>query len=232
MLLVSNAPVTAIEPGGEILYTIQYRNGSRPLAEFTISNAIPQHVVLAPDSISPGGISNGSNPGDIVSWNVGNLDDNATGSVFYRVQRPGSTPTSTLTITATLTGTPTWTPTPTPTGAATAIYTATLPIATTETWTPTATPSPTSTATPSSALTPSPTLPSASAPTAALGESEKQGYHVGASGAQPAALATDAPIVNGGATATWRFDGQPGQTTSNPATNPSGLWYLPLIHRR
>jgi len=39
-------------------------------------------------------------------------------------------------------------------------------------------------------------------------------------------------ILNAGAMARWRFDGQPGQMTSNSVANPSEIWYLPLIYRR
>lgn len=46
---------------------------------------------------------------------------------------------------------------------------------------------------------------------------------------QPDTLVT---ILNQGATATWRYNGQPGQMTSNRVANPSTLFYLPLLLRR
>jgi hypothetical protein len=42
----------------------------------------------------------------------------------------------------------------------------------------------------------------------------------------------DVVIRNSGATATWRHNGQPGEMTSNPVTNPSELLYLPLTLRK
>jgi uncharacterized repeat protein (TIGR01451 family) len=53
--------------------------------------------------------------------------------------------------------------------------------------------------------------------------------------AQDAARAPDFPnlvtVVNQGATATWRYNGQPGQMTSNPVANPGRIVYLPVMIR-
>jgi photosystem II stability/assembly factor-like uncharacterized protein len=259
MLLLRNDPASAIQPGEEILYTIHYRNGPLPLAQVAISNTIPLHVVLAPDSISPGGVSSGSEPGDVVSWDIGDLAAGAAGSVFYRVQRPASTPTPTLTVTpsATPSATPTPTITPTPTSTATVTPSGTPTPTSTATATPTATPTSTATATPTATPTstatatrtptgtPRTTLPASNAaaplaasappiqasPAAATTNGADQGKRTVVIDAGLGALNDDVTILNAGATARWRFDGRPGQMTSNPAANPSGLWYLPLIYR-
>lgn len=146
-LRLLNEPTGEIAPGGQILYTIEYRNGSVPVQDVRISNTIPEHVVLVPGSISNGGASNGSQPGAEVSWNMGNLAANASGTVSYRVQRPTSTPTPTNTTT------PTPTHTPTPTGTTTVTRTSTP----TPTDTSTATPTPTHTATSTPTRTHTPT---------------------------------------------------------------------------
>ncbi len=54
--------------------------------------------------------------------------------------------------------------------------------------------------------------------------------------AQDVAKAPDFPdlvtVINQGATATWRYSGQPGGMSSNPVANPSQQVYLPVIRRR
>ena len=174
LLTLRNDPVTALEPGNEILYTIDYRNGSTALTEFEISNVIPANVVLVSGSISAGGSATGSTPGSVVRWTIGNLAPNAAGRVSYRVQRPPEpatptftptptrTPTRTATPTATAVGpTATWTPTPTTMATATPTPTATPPGPTaTPTATPpgpTATPTATPTSLPPATSTPTPT---------------------------------------------------------------------------
>lgn len=163
-LVLRNNPVGAIQPGGEILYTITYLNGSQALTDFEIRNTIPNDVQLVTGSISGGGTSNGSIPGSVVSWNIGGLSANATGSVSYSVQRPTLTPTSTHTPTATGTPTPTSTPTtqatstPTRTGTATPTRTptATTPATSTPTTANTNTPTSTPAATATATLSPTP----------------------------------------------------------------------------
>jgi hypothetical protein len=53
--------------------------------------------------------------------------------------------------------------------------------------------------------------------------------------AQDVAKVPDVPdlvtVINQGATATWRYSGQPGEKTSNSVTNPSRMLYLPLVIR-
>lgn len=148
-LRLLNEPTGDIDPGGQILYTIEYRNGPVAVQDVRISNTIPEHVVLVAGSISNNGGSTGSQPGTEVSWNMGNLAANATGTVSYRVQRP----TSTATPTPTDTPTPTRTHTPTPTGTTTVTRTSTP----TPTDTSTATPTPTHTATSTPTRTHTPT---------------------------------------------------------------------------
>lgn len=171
-LVLRNDPVGAIQPGGEILYTITYMNGSQALTDFDIRNTIPNDVQLVAGSISGGGTSNGSE----VRWSIGNLAANAANSVSYRVQRPGNTPTPT----STPTNTPTATNTPTPTATSTPTRTPTPTFTATATRTPTATPTgtqapvtPTPTATPTSTSmatatpthTPTPTATPTATPT-------------------------------------------------------------------
>lgn len=373
MLLLRNNPVTAILPGEEIEYIISYRNGPHALTDFVISNAIPTGVALVPNSASPAATLIGGS----LSWAVGNLAENATGSVSYRVRRPGNTPTptptpsitptatrtptptatntATRTPTATHTATATHTPTATSTASATATGTATgTPTRTataTGTATPTATHTPTSTFTPTPSPTPSPTPttpglsvlvsntpnklvvkvgedyyydvtvtntspstnltrvvltdfynplspnpqcvvyvsadhPSCQAAsttppsvvcdinqalpvnisltvrfnfTAVVACTAQQnantayavGYHGsqqsapadaeaqvridpndGRAPAAPAAGLQDVVITNSGATATWRYSGQPGDLDSNAVANPSTLVYLPVMMRR
>lgn len=43
---------------------------------------------------------------------------------------------------------------------------------------------------------------------------------------------SDAIVVNAGAVAVWRYNGLPGQMTSNPVTNPAHSIYLPKVYRR
>lgn len=135
-LVLRNEPVSAIEPGGVITYSIIYNNGPHVLTNFVISNTIPSGVVLVPGSASPAATL----VGDTLRWTIGNLDATRVGSVSYRVQRPGNTPTPTTTPTITPTATRTPTPTATPTGTSTV----------TATRTPTATASATPTFTPQS----------------------------------------------------------------------------------
>jgi len=131
MLLLRNDPWTEVQPGQEIRYTIYYRNGSLPLTNFEIANAIPQNVVLVPGSISSGGVGAGGS----VRWTMGNLASSASGSVSYQVRAPAAT--------ATHTPTPTRTATPTPTRTSTSTPTPTNTPDVTVTSTPTATPTPT-----------------------------------------------------------------------------------------
>ncbi|HSN74440.1 MAG TPA: hypothetical protein VL334_04995, partial [Anaerolineae bacterium] len=179
LLLLRNDPPNAIQPGDQILYTIHYRNGPLPLAQVAISNTIPLHVVLAPNSISAGGVSTGSNPGDTVSWDVGDLDADAAGNVSYRVHRLDNTPTITPTSTLTPTATPTWTVTATrsPTRTPTRTSTATPVVTAIATETPTATPSPTPAASPLIILS-----PAQASPTATPMDSAAQGRRAGEAG--------------------------------------------------
>ncbi|MFZ2488284.1 MAG: hypothetical protein WAZ19_09185, partial [Anaerolineae bacterium] len=99
--VLRNEPFGEINPGEEITYQISYHNGSAALSAFEITNVIPNDVQLVPGSISNGGSSTGIQPGDTVRWALGTLATNATGTVSYRVQRPGNTPTRTSTATPT-----------------------------------------------------------------------------------------------------------------------------------
>lgn len=131
LLVVRNYPWTAISPGEEIRYTIDYRNGPAPLTDFRVTNAIPVGVTYVAGSASAGGALSGS----AVQWDLGTLPGNAAGSVSFRVVKPVAV-TATSTPTATRISTPTRTPTPTATR--TPVHT--------DTPTPTATPTATSTA--------------------------------------------------------------------------------------
>lgn len=150
-LRLLNHPTGSIDPGGQILYTIEYRNGPVAVQDVRIYNTIPEHVVLVAGSISNNGGSTGSQPGAEVSWNLGNLAANASGTVSYQVQRP-EPPTPTPTPTKTITPTPTHTPTPTYTHTPTPTHTHTSTPTPTRTHTPT--PTPTRTHTPTPTVTP------------------------------------------------------------------------------
>ncbi|MFZ2487442.1 MAG: hypothetical protein WAZ19_04925, partial [Anaerolineae bacterium] len=99
--VLRNEPSGEINPGEEITYQISYHNGSVALSAFEITNVIPNDVQLVPGSISNSGTSTGIQPGDTVRWALGTLATNATGTVSYRVQRPGNTLTRTSTATPT-----------------------------------------------------------------------------------------------------------------------------------
>ncbi len=118
-IILRNAPEGAIQPGEQIEYSIEYRNGHLAVSSVEISNLIPNLVQLVPGSISSGGVSNGSQPGAEVKWSMATLAPNATGTVRYVVVRPTlrrpPTPTPTHTPTQTPTLPPGVTPTNTPT---------------------------------------------------------------------------------------------------------------------
>jgi uncharacterized repeat protein (TIGR01451 family) len=160
-IVLRNAPEGAIQPGEQIEYSIEYRNGHLAVSSVEISNVIPNSVQLVPGSISSGGTSNGSQPGAEVKWTMVTLAPNATGTVRYRVVRPTltPTPTSTHTPTRTPTHTPTRTPTPppTPTPTHTPTRTPTPPPGATATPTPTHTPTRTPTPPPGATATATPT---------------------------------------------------------------------------
>ncbi len=140
-IVLRNAPEGAIQPGEQVEYSIEYRNGRQAVSSVEISNTIPDFVQLVPGSISSGGTSTGSQPGAEVRWSMATLAPNATGTVRYRVVRP------TLTPTPTSTNTPTNTPTATPTNTS-------QPGETPPTNTPTNTPTATPTNTPTPTVTP------------------------------------------------------------------------------
>lgn len=85
-LNLRNDPYTQVQVGGQILYTISYRNGPIGITQFDIVNTIPQLTSLVTGSISNGGTSTGSGAGSVVRWRLGSLAANATGYVTYSVK--------------------------------------------------------------------------------------------------------------------------------------------------
>jgi uncharacterized repeat protein (TIGR02543 family) len=130
-----SAPDRPLDPGQELTYYIDYQVlGVGIASSVAITNAVPLNVELVPDSISPAAGSSVS--GRVIRWELGNLPVGSSGTVSYKVQRPGgatatitSTPTSTLSptlgSTPTSSSTPTATSTFTPTATGTAANTAT-----------------------------------------------------------------------------------------------------------
>lgn len=81
-----------IEPGGELTYFITYQNGStQALSNVTINNRIPTQVELIANSIrTTQGVSSttGTEPGALITWQLGTVVGGATGQVSYQVRRP------------------------------------------------------------------------------------------------------------------------------------------------
>jgi uncharacterized repeat protein (TIGR01451 family) len=81
-----------IAPDGEITYFITYHNqSSQPLSNVTISNRIPTQVELIANSIrTTQGVTSttGTQPGALVTWELGTVAGKATGQVSYQVRRP------------------------------------------------------------------------------------------------------------------------------------------------
>lgn len=123
LLTLHNNPLGAVGAGDLISYTVDYLvEGSGIAASVVISDQVPAGTELIPDSPEPASIA--SVQGEIVRWEVGDLEEGASGAVFYVVRvlgTPAATPTATATATPTeeATATPTEeataTPTPTPT---------------------------------------------------------------------------------------------------------------------
>jgi uncharacterized repeat protein (TIGR01451 family) len=96
-LSMQNSPRHWVGPGEEIAYVIYYQNsGIQKLDNVTIVNSVPPHVELVAGSVesSAGGSVEiaGGKPGDVITWSVGSLAAQATGSVRYRVVRPTPQP--------------------------------------------------------------------------------------------------------------------------------------------
>lgn len=91
-LQLRSEPPHWIAPGGEITYFITYQNGSaQALSNVTISNRIPAQVALIANSIRTSqGVSSttGSQPGALITWEIGTVAGGTTGQVSYQVQRP------------------------------------------------------------------------------------------------------------------------------------------------
>ncbi len=92
ILQLRSEPQHWIAPGEELTYFITYENPSTTsLSDVAITNPIPNHVELVANSIqTTQGISSttGTQPGAIISWQLGTLAGQATGQVSYRVRRP------------------------------------------------------------------------------------------------------------------------------------------------
>ncbi|MCB0199433.1 MAG: DUF11 domain-containing protein [Anaerolineae bacterium] len=86
--VLRNIPNKALDPGDEVTYVIQYKNGWLPLTGFEITNDIPNGLVLVPGSIS----NEGTVSGNTVRWVIGNLVRDSSGTTSYRAARPTFTP--------------------------------------------------------------------------------------------------------------------------------------------
>jgi len=81
-----NDPYSQVQAGGQIQYTISYRNGPIGVTQLDIVNTIPPLTSLVAGSISNGGTSTGSGAGSLVRWRLGSLAGNASGYVTYSVK--------------------------------------------------------------------------------------------------------------------------------------------------
>jgi len=92
ILQLRSDPQHWIAPGEEVTYLIDYENASTvSLSDVVITNRIPNQVELVAHSIqTTQGVSSttGTQPGALISWQLGTLEGRATGQVAYRVRRP------------------------------------------------------------------------------------------------------------------------------------------------
>ncbi len=75
-----------------LTYTINYQNGAYSITDVSITNTIPASVTVISGSPSCSApcippTETGSNPGEKINWNIGNLKPGEGGQVFYRVRR-------------------------------------------------------------------------------------------------------------------------------------------------
>lgn len=96
---LSSEPSAELQSGQQLLYRIDYKNGTFPLSNVVITNTVPDGVVLVPDSEQPlpDNIEKFAQDGAVLTWKVkGDLAVNQSGTLSYQVAFP--TPTG-LTIT-------------------------------------------------------------------------------------------------------------------------------------
>ncbi|MCB0199431.1 MAG: hypothetical protein KDI03_05100 [Anaerolineae bacterium] len=86
-LVLRNFPVIALEPGDEVTYLIQYKNGWVRLSNFKITNDIPDGVEYVPNSASPVATITA----DQIEWDIGQLARDGYGEVSYKVKRSNPT---------------------------------------------------------------------------------------------------------------------------------------------
>jgi uncharacterized repeat protein (TIGR01451 family) len=99
-LVLRSAPAKTVDPGKEVLYTIEYRNdGSAPATAAKLMSALPAGTT--PVSIGAGGVYD-PNLG-VITWNLGNLPAGSSQSLDLKVLvAPGTPSGSILTSTVTL----------------------------------------------------------------------------------------------------------------------------------
>jgi len=73
-------------PGATVTYTIAYRNYGGPATGVSVSDDPDELYVASVSNVSSGGSYNG----DIISWNIGNLDALASGALTYEVTLKGA----------------------------------------------------------------------------------------------------------------------------------------------
>jgi len=96
-IALENEPAHWIPPGEDVTYVISYRNsGAVDVTQATLRNVIPNQTELIPDSVTAGGAASGSQPGSILSWELGELTTGEEGEVSYSVRRITPTPVSTI----------------------------------------------------------------------------------------------------------------------------------------
>jgi len=150
-----NEPQGELLGGDEVTYTIELQNGTFPLADLVVRNALPDQMELVTDTIAAP-LAWATDVADrTITWLLPTLPASDTVKLVYRAQRhtPTVTPTPTntaLVTTPTATETPTPTPSPTATeGLTTSTPTSTAtPTASSVAGTATASPTPTVTTTP------------------------------------------------------------------------------------
>lgn len=88
---LSNDPITVIEPGQIITYSITIRNGQQPLTSFEVTNPIPVGVSIITQQATPGPTVSANK----ITWVIGSLSADATRVLSYKASRPTGTPTVT-----------------------------------------------------------------------------------------------------------------------------------------
>jgi uncharacterized repeat protein (TIGR01451 family) len=161
-LTLEHEPDTAVEPGDQITYTINYENdGAGTLNGVVITGHIPLSTTFL-EELSGGGITETNN----IVWDLGELSQGQDGKRKYVVELLGAatstastmTPTNTATSTLTPTNTTTSTMTPTNTATSTLTPSPTTTMTATLTVTPTMTATLTATPTMTATLTATPTM--------------------------------------------------------------------------